>query len=80
MDQRGQLLPQHLRGGIGDDEVERVVDGGPPACAIVVLDDGLPERLALELAHEGEDRRVATACGGDGAGAEVVGGARAGFR
>ena len=79
-EQRRQLLAQHLRGGVGDDQVERVVDGAAPVRPLVVVGHRPAQRLALELAHEGHDGGVAAAGGGDGAGAEVVGGAGTGLR
>ena len=71
--ERGQLLVQHLRGGVGDDGVKGVVDEAAPLGALAVVGEHLAQRCAVILEGEGDDGRRAAADGRARAGVEVVG-------
>jgi len=69
----GQLVAQDRFRRVGDDEMEAVVDHGLlPRPPVVVL-DGCPRALALELAGEGHHRRRAAVSRRHRAGKEVIG-------
>jgi len=72
----GNLLPEDLRGRVGDDEVECVIDDRLAGGAAMVVLDGLTQRVPLELGGEGDDRRRAATRRRDGAAAEIVGAPR----
>ena len=72
-DQRGQLAAQHVLGGIGNDQVKRVVDDGLPRRAAMVILDGGAHALSLELAREGHHGRRAAVRRRDRAREEIIG-------
>src|SRR5215217_8876675 len=73
-DQRRQLLAEHLRRGMGDDEVKADVDEALPLGLAAIILDALPERHALDLQREWQNACVAARRRGGGAGGEVVSG------
>ena len=73
LDQRRQLLPQRLRAGIGDDQVEGVVDHRLGRRRLVIVLHHLAQRHAAMLGGEGDHRGGAAERRRDGAGVEIVG-------
>ena len=71
--ERGQLLVEHLRGGVGHDGVECVVDEAAPFRALAVVRERLAERRSAFLEREGNDGRGAAAGGRPRPAEEVVG-------
>ncbi len=59
LDQRRQLLPQHLRARIGDDQMEGVVDDRLRRRRLVIVFHHLAQRHAAMLGSEGDHRRGA---------------------
>jgi hypothetical protein len=78
-DQGRQLLLQHLRGRVADDQVEGVVDMGLAFGAGVVVLDSRAQRLALGLRRERDHRRRTAASGRTRAALEAVGHLRRAF-
>jgi hypothetical protein len=72
LDQRRQLLPEHLLAGIEDDEVEGVVDDGLRRRQRVIVVDARAQQATPLLHSEGDDRRGAAERGSDRAGIEIV--------
>ena len=72
-DQLRQFVVQHGGRGVGDDQVERVVDAGLAGSATVIVLDGRRERMALGLGGERDHGGGAAAGSGTGAGREIVG-------
>ena len=71
-DEPRQLLPEHLRIGVRNDEVEGVVDDRlRPRAGVVLLHD-LAQRLPPVLGRERDDRRGAAERSRDGGTPEVV--------
>ena len=77
LDQGRQLALRHVLGGIGDDQVEGVVDHRLAFGAAVVVVDRLLDAVALLLRRERQHGGGAAAGRRAGAGEEVVGKARA---
>ena len=71
--QSRQLLAQHRRSGIGDDEVEAVIDVALALRLLVIGLDARAQRLAARLKGEGEHGGVAARCRAARAGLEPVG-------
>ena len=72
LDEGRKLLAEDLGGGVGDDEVEGVIDDRLGAGAAVVRLHDLAQRLPAVLRGEGDDGGGAPERGGDGAGVEIV--------
>ena len=72
LDERRKLLADNPGGGVGDDEVEGVVDDRLGARAAVVRLDHLAQRLPAVLRGERDDGGGAPERGGDRPGVEVV--------
>ena len=72
LDQRRQLLAEHLLARVEDDEVEGIVDDRFRRRQLVIVVDALAQRAAALLNGEGEDRRGAAERGGDRAGIEII--------
>ncbi len=73
LDQRRQLLSEHLLVGVGDDQVKGVVDDRLGQRRRAVLLDHLAQRLAAMLRGERDHRRRAAERRGDGGAVEIVG-------
>src|SRR4051794_35043496 len=73
LDQRRQLLPEHDRGRIGNDEMERRVDIALAFGELAVVLDAGPQRRALLLKRKREDHGVAAGGCRTGRRGEVVG-------
>ena len=73
LDQRRQFLPERLRRGIGDDQVEGIVDNRLGARGLVIVLHDLTQRHAAMLGGEGYHRRGAAERRRNGAGIEIVG-------
>ena len=71
--QRRQLLAQHRRRRIGDDEVEAVVDVALALRLLVIVLDALAQRLAARLKGERQHGGVAAGRGAAGAALEAIG-------
>ncbi len=73
LDQRRQVLAQRLRRGIGDDEMECIVDHRLGRRGLVIILHHLAQRLAAMLGGERDHRRRAAKRGRHGTRVEVVG-------
>lgn len=73
LDQGGKLLPQDLRGRVGDDQVDGIVDETAAFSLGAIGGKRRAEALPLLLQAEGHDRGVAADSGRAAAGKEIVG-------
>ena len=72
-DQRRQLLPQHLLRGVGDDQMEGIVDHRFGRRRLVILLHHLAQRHAAMLRRKRNHGRGAAEGSGDRAAVEIVG-------